>query len=288
MSEWSLACTGCGKCCNSAPQMSVPELFHHQLRFIGCLALRRVRWAAPTAPEAIELAARILHPFPNSSDHLLLATHAYDDGVSGRCPALSRDGACSIHADRKPALCSAVPLEPLLPDSQQSLVLAKRARDAVFLGANCLQPGKSAGSIPLLGAFAPSAQSRAALEQRRGDLAHDKRLWGDAVYRTLPAELFSAERVPANALLTLSIVPVVAALARLSEALRLRCCQYLVAQGALIERTFEVLPATAVQARRELYAFTKSGAALLKGLERARVGASLAAAADVEELLGAR
>jgi Fe-S-cluster containining protein len=266
--------------------MSLPELFHHQRRFIGCLALRRVRTGAPPARDTIELAARILHPFADSGDHLLLAAQAYDDGVSGRCPALSPDGGCSIHADRKPALCSAVPLEPLLSDSQQGLVLSKRARDAAFLGANCLKPGAPAGSLPLLEASVPTAQSRAALEQRRAELAQDKGFWGDAVYRTLPAELFSCERVPTNGLLTLSIVPAVGVIARFSEACRLRCCEYLLAQATLIESTLPTLPAAAVQARRELNGFAKSGAALLQALAKSGVPVKHSAASELHAWLG--
>ncbi len=284
MSAWSLACTGCGKCCNSAPQMALPELFHHQTRFIGCLALRRIRVGA--SADAIELAAQLLHPFGASSDHLLLATHAYDDGWSGRCPALAHDGGCSVHFDRKPVLCAAVPLEPLLPDSQQPGILARRARDAAFLGANCLKPGAPAGSLPLLNASGPAPDARVALEKRRADLARDKRFWGDALYRTLPAELFGSDRVPTNGLLTLSIVPVVAGLARLSEGCRRRCREYVLAQASLIQTTLSALPPKAGEAQRELAAFAKSGSTLLRVLERIKPQASSAATAEAEAWLG--
>jgi hypothetical protein len=44
---WSFRCSACGKCCNSPPEMSVPELFHHQHRFVGCLAVRRLPRVSP-------------------------------------------------------------------------------------------------------------------------------------------------------------------------------------------------------------------------------------------------
>ena len=39
--SWFFGCSACGKCCNSAPRLLVPELFHHQARFVGCLGLQR-------------------------------------------------------------------------------------------------------------------------------------------------------------------------------------------------------------------------------------------------------
>jgi hypothetical protein len=52
---WSFHCSACGKCCNSPPPMSVPELFYHQRRFIGCLTVRRVlERASPRPPSGRE------------------------------------------------------------------------------------------------------------------------------------------------------------------------------------------------------------------------------------------
>ncbi|WP_408249296.1 hypothetical protein [Paraburkholderia xenovorans] len=42
VNAFSFACTACGKCCNSPPAMSLPELFRQRDRFIGCLAIGRV------------------------------------------------------------------------------------------------------------------------------------------------------------------------------------------------------------------------------------------------------
>ncbi|MCM3332868.1 hypothetical protein M3608_12845, partial [Kocuria palustris] len=50
---YQLACNACGRCCNSAPTLSLRELFRHRHRFVGALTLRRVpkrrtgeRWQA--------------------------------------------------------------------------------------------------------------------------------------------------------------------------------------------------------------------------------------------------
>ncbi len=37
-----LACNACGRCCNSAPTLSLRELFRHRHRFVGALTIRRV------------------------------------------------------------------------------------------------------------------------------------------------------------------------------------------------------------------------------------------------------
>jgi hypothetical protein len=43
--DYRLACNACGRCCNSAPTLSLRELFRHRHRFVGALT-------APTATPA--------------------------------------------------------------------------------------------------------------------------------------------------------------------------------------------------------------------------------------------
>ncbi|OXH91625.1 flagellin N-methylase, partial [Burkholderia multivorans] len=50
---YALACNACGRCCNSAPTLSLRELFRHRARFVGALTIHRVpkrqigeRWRA--------------------------------------------------------------------------------------------------------------------------------------------------------------------------------------------------------------------------------------------------
>ncbi|HEX7452784.1 MAG TPA: YkgJ family cysteine cluster protein, partial [Polyangiaceae bacterium] len=158
--EWSHHCSACGKCCNSPPQLSVPELFHHQRRFIGCLS---VRWLGEPA-------------------QLLLGARAYDTELSEHCPALDGERHCRIHDDHKPAVCRVVPFDEQLPDHLQHLVLAERAAEARYMGSDCIAPGTRAG-FPVVTRRLELVDegARAALTARRRDLANDQRFWGKSL-----------------------------------------------------------------------------------------------------------
>jgi Fe-S-cluster containining protein len=129
--DWSFRCTACGRCCNSGPELSVPELFRHQHRFIGRLAVRRVRRVG--AGESA-----------GGPSEVLLVTHAWHDERLARCPALAEDGRCALHAENKPLVCAVAPLDALEPDALQHRVLAQRAREAAYFGADCLAEGAPA------------------------------------------------------------------------------------------------------------------------------------------------
>lgn len=77
--------------------MSLPELFQHRDRFVGCLTLRRLR--SPRAEfHAIDpLWLRSFHPLGKSGYWLLLATRAYDEGVP-RCLEASQS---ALELDRR-------------------------------------------------------------------------------------------------------------------------------------------------------------------------------------------
>jgi hypothetical protein len=275
--------------------MSVPELFHHQHRFIGCLAIRRVsrlqpgdrisRRAAVRADEDdaaaySRLAGAVLHRLAGtSSGHdVLLAGQAFPSSPTDRCPALGGDLRCTVHQDRKPAACSVVPLDALVPDRLQHAVLADRAGEALYMGADCIAPGERAG-------FAPFTRQRAviddgargALARRRADLVDEKRWWGDAVFRLLHEELFAHEgalsRVPVSAHLVMSIAPALMVIARASPPCRARCLEYAEAQSALMadamrgwtaRRSLVEPPLT-----QQLRAFARTNAAMQAALARA-------------------
>src|SRR5688572_5059988 len=239
VNDWALACTACGKCCNSAPRMSLPELFHHRERFVGCLTLRRIRSPRERDEAGDHFWSRLFHPMGTSGYRLLLATHAYDDGTL-RCPALGSDGSCDVQHDRKPALCSAVPLDPLAPLNRQARVLAKRATQAAFFGSNCVVSGTSAAlrapkALPLISNGRVTSAARESLEASWRQLELDRRFWGDAVFRLLPEELLESSLVPVDGFLSISIVPVLMVIARISEGCRQRCLDYLDAQARAID-----------------------------------------------------
>lgn len=236
----SFLCSMCGGCCNSAPQLSLPELFHHQTRFIGCLAIRRL----PREAEVQSLAERLLFRVEGAEgpDYVLLAAQAFDDPARGSCPALAEDKRCSIELDRKPKNCRSVPLEALLPDHQQRAVLARRAREAAFFGADCIVVGRRPGHLPLLDDVTLASDAESALEARRQELSDDKRFWGRAVFELLRPELFDHQervaKLPVDGFFLMSLAPALALIASASARCRKRCIGFLNAQ---IELTAEVL-----------------------------------------------
>ncbi len=246
---WSFRCSACGKCCNSAPQMSLPELLHHQRRFVGCLAIRRVSGGALAGPYS--------HALPGPAGDLLLATHAFGFSGASRCPALGEDMRCAIHHDRKPAACEGVPLDALAPDHLQHAVLAERRADAAYMGADCLAPGERAGAAVLTRRLAVVDEgARTALARRRHDLADDKRWWGDAVFRMLRPDLVANPavlgRLPAGGLLFVAIAPVLLTLAGASPRCRARCAEYVDAQLALIASSLRDATGSGLAAPAEL------------------------------------
>lgn len=294
--DWDLACSACGKCCNSAPVLSLPELLHHQRRFVGCLSLRALHESAgPQQSEQQRLWSRVLHPLRGSRCWLLIATQAYDDASRARCPVLADDGRCTINADRKPAQCSAVPLEPLLADSEQLDILQRRARDAMYMGADCIMPTRDSAAhggspvtrLPLVRRAGPAPEVRQALEKRRADLELDKRYWGDAVVRTLPPQLLVPGTIPSSGFLSIAVAPAILPVAEVSEHCRLRALEFARVQIETIRELRSRLPKSAARAERQLSAFAKSSTTLLTVLSKPLPArAPLEHAGDVERWLG--
>lgn len=247
-------CNACGKCCNSPPAMSIPELFRHRRRFIGSLAVGQARRLAAgsrigdgagsrvlDADDAQALAAlqdALLHPSAASGRVLTLVTQAVDYPSLARCPALAQDGGCTLHGEDKPRMCSVVPLDPLLPDRLQDSVLRNRRAAAAWTGTSCIQPGAQAPYRPLV------RQQRVVdpgfgrdLQERRSDMAGDKTRWGRAVATMLEKELRQggAPALRDEAALLLPLVPVLAVLAAEGEAMRAECIDYIDCQQSLIE-----------------------------------------------------
>lgn len=231
----SFHCRACGKCCNSAPLMSVGELFHHERLFVGCLALRKVKrhgagdtlLAGGSHYRLSAEDARLLDDLNDaqlfkigSSDryYLSIMTQAMDYEALNRCPALNENQGCSIHGDRKPAVCSMAPFDSLYPDSLQNIVLLSRRFDE-----NCIVTGQPDGYQRVVANRQEADQSfRVALQNRRDDLMREKQLWGNTVFQTLCTELLchpdqaakipaddSAAKIPADdSAVLLSIIPV--------------------------------------------------------------------------------
>jgi Fe-S-cluster containining protein len=280
--EWSHHCSACGKCCNSPPQLSVPELLHHQHTFFGCLTIQRM--ARPSLRDAAlhseqeRLAASLWHRLPEGdarTDDVLLATGAFDLGISPRCPALDDEQRCSLHADRKPAICRVVPLDALQADRAQHLVLASRESEAHYFGSDCIAPGQKPAFEVVTRRFnVVQDGARAALAQRRRDLAEERSAWGDRVFQLLRADLFRSpaalERLPRAGFMTLSLAPVLIALLEKSQLSRSRCVEYLDAQARLAQRLLDHAGASGHAERdtvRQLAAFAGTNTRLRSQLK---------------------
>jgi len=254
--RWFHGCSACGKCCNSPPLASLPELLHHQARFIGCLSIRRMRRVRagdrlPGARSADadderawrELASSLFLPGPLTGEHdFFLFTQAFGYASQPSCPALEpASGRCRIHDDNKPVTCSVVPLEATWPDELQGAILAARHAEADFVGADCISPTRTTLPLVTRRREVVSQEARTLLTRRRSDLISERRIWGDRVARLFGPELFARpERlrdIPEDGALTLSIVPVLATLAEVSARSHARIRDYISVQIELIERT---------------------------------------------------
>ncbi|KVH54519.1 flagellin N-methylase [Burkholderia sp. MSMB1072] len=286
-----LACNACGRCCNSAPTLSLRELFRHRHRFVGALTIRRVpkrrigeRWQAGGREHSLDaddvaaadaLADRLFHRGRVHGEWLALTLQGYDYPSLGRCAALADDGRCGVHAN-KPSICRAVPLDPMLPDRLQARVLATRRGDAAWLGANCIVDAASVQSaevsafpIPLV--TAGQVEDRAMLDAHRDALVFERAVWRDAVFASLadggPGVSDALSRLAPGGYLTVSIVPALLAVAQVSAHCRALCIDFVDAQltliGANIEAALARRHADDRPATRELRGFAQA-------LERAR------------------
>jgi hypothetical protein len=257
--DWSVCCSACGTCCNTAPLLSLPELFHHQHLFIGALGIRRINQfqigeklgkgnsrytASVTDCAEFEKIARDclhrVHGGHTTGHDVLLALQGFDDPDLGRCPALGKDGRCTVYADRKPTECAAVPLEPMVPDRLQHLVLAERSADAEKRGTRCIVRNVSEGArLTIQGPVVLDEEARHALVERRREVAADKRCWGNAVFRMLAKNHFfdpaGAVRLPRQGVFVIPLAPVLSVIAGVSAPCRERCLDFLDAQLVLCE-----------------------------------------------------
>lgn len=122
----SFNCNSCGKCCNSAPLMSIPELFYHENLFVGCLAVLRVT----RQKEGGTLISAGINYSVSANDALQIQKMA----------ALGEAGQCGIHFDQKSSVCSMVPFDSLYPNSLQNIVLMSRQFEE-----NCIVAGERDG-----------------------------------------------------------------------------------------------------------------------------------------------
>ncbi len=250
----SFNCTACGKCCNSPPLLSVPELLHHESLFVGSLALRRI--SSPESEASFDARRGLI--LSNSDSALLTETldaqlfsakqtksadfyvslmpMAIDYESLKKCPALAENNQCRIQHNRKPVVCSMVPFDSLYPDSLQHLVLQSR-----HYGEECIMSGTKAGyQVVIEKQQVVSQEYQTALQQRRAELILEKTVWANQVYTALEQQLLSnpqeLAKIPIDTgLLSISILPMLMVLCEISEPCANRCLQYINAQIDLID-----------------------------------------------------
>jgi hypothetical protein len=176
-----------------------------------------------------------------ADDTFSITAQGYDYPSVARCPALEDDGRCAIHLHGKQLTCEVVPLDPLVPDALQHLVLAARNQSAAYLGADCIHEGERDGAALLVRqGRVVDANAKDALTRRRNALAKEREVWGQAVFEALRKELFdspaASARIPAGGFLTISIVPALLTIAAACARCRQLCIDYIDSQLALIER----------------------------------------------------
>ncbi|WP_432723073.1 hypothetical protein R0381_001315 [Jeongeupia wiesaeckerbachi] len=243
--HFAFRCNACGQCCNTPPLLTLDELLRFETRFIGVLALRRVRPlhgdfdAADLAAQA-ELDHTLLLPAPGG-ETLQITLQAIDYPSLQRCPVRDAAGRCTLHADGKPLACEVVPLDALRADRLQHAVLASRHGE--LRDADCISRDKRDGYAPL--ADATDVVDPAyldALYAHRHALATDKSRWGKALHAALATELHTPamwQRIPHDGFFKLSPVPLLALLASANPTMPARLLQFIDAQLHLIDATVD-------------------------------------------------
>lgn len=308
-------CHACGRCCNSAPQLTLAEVFRWDTRFIGALRLKtREPWRAgqdlgdagrasrPLAAGDIDADAQLAQSLAfilPGGRRLQLSLTGIDYPSLARCPQLQPDGLCALYSEGKPVMCATVPLDPWLPDRLQDVVLSRRsAGGQEDLGADCLRAPDEQHSLPA--EFQPLWRDGQVADQRyrrqlslqRRDLADERRLWGEALFAQLQRDTALSALPPGREIL-LPMAPLLIHLAGRSDRCRTRVRNFLASQTVLMEQTIASAIARRQAADRP---FTEqlrqhlAAARRLAELLSNRPGASnvdAAMAMDTEALLGA-
>ena len=128
----------------------------------------------------------------------------------------------------------------------------------------------------------------ASIAEQARHLELDRRFWANAVYSLLPLDLLESSLIPSDGFLSISIVPVLMVIARVSDGCRERCLGYLKAQELAIEAALARLPAHAAHAQGQLSGFAENAITLRQLLANSpspRSASSAQEARDVERWL---
>ena len=229
----AFGCTACGRCCNSPPRLSLPELFGFQHVFIGCLAVARLSAGGHADRMALLDRLAVRAPGPGGATHIAIMPQGYGYDADPHCPALAQDGGCSLHSAGKPLQCRAVPLDPLSPDALQGLVLRERMADAAFANAGCLATGADAARALLTqDCKIVDPDFAGSITARRDAIANDTAIWGRSVAAALLRQ--GLPNLPPGGYIALPVTSALLMVAGISNACRERCLGYIDAQLPLL------------------------------------------------------
>lgn len=138
MAEIRFGCTGCGKCCNTPPMMTLREMlrlyeeFPFRLAIVGtggdingvgsAMVRRQMAHMRDTlgslkvdTPDGGSFVMRLV-PMPIGTPS------------SRQCEKLNTDGTCSIY-DRRPVMCRTVPFDYMLPEVDQEFAFGRSKKE---------------------------------------------------------------------------------------------------------------------------------------------------------------
>lgn len=138
--DFRFSCNGCGKCCDSPPQLSISEMYEHLDDFVMFASIVSQPVNIPSNTRISDVRLEIGRFISQKSVELGSITFTPVDqygregpemlaNVSGvvqqehvrRCPALTDDNRCGIYETR-PNTCRYVPGQHLLPGNRQDMI----------------------------------------------------------------------------------------------------------------------------------------------------------------------
>ena len=114
--------SGCGKCCNSAPQMSIMDGMKLYEQFILTLSMTVVPEHSILAPSIKEIGQEIASEDGDISISVLYGPTLWHSAHK-KCPILADDKSCSIYENR-PLTCRHIPLNLFHQEKDQGRALS--------------------------------------------------------------------------------------------------------------------------------------------------------------------
>lgn len=144
MSKVHFACVGCGKCCNTSPQLSLTEIvkywsvFPMRLDIQTAIGEHGAHWSdyANAQLAQHESLGGVAMVDARWKGVIRLVGDPFAQSGIGKCSQLMNNGHCGIYADR-PSVCHLVPLSLVLPEAYQHVALESLRQHAEMANWDC-------------------------------------------------------------------------------------------------------------------------------------------------------